>query len=169
MELSNGLLIDAFYSIRDVVNETVNGLSVADLGFQPTESANSIAWLVWHLTRIQDDHISGLSSKAQVWVKDWYERFNLPFEKNDTGYGHSLEDVARVRSEANLLTNYFNAVNTETIKYIETLDKQDYEKVVDNRWDPPVTQAVRLISIVSDDLQHAGQAAYVRGLLSKRQ
>ena len=165
--IANELLIDAFKRIRDVVIETVDGLSVDDLAFRPNGSANSIAWLMWHLTRIQDDHISELASKEQVWTKGWYERFGLSFEKNDTGYGHSSSDVSSVRASAKLLTGYFDAVYEETIEYVEKLVEHDYERVVDKRWDPPVTQAVRLISIVSDDLQHAGQAAYIRGLLNK--
>ena len=40
------------------------------------------------------------------------------------------------------------------------------DRVVDRTWDPPVTLGVRLVSILDDDTQHAGQAAYVRGLLS---
>ncbi len=169
MNIADELLIDAFSRIRDIAKETVNGLSATDLAFRPSESANSIAWLVWHLTRIQDDHLSDLAAKEQVWNKGWYERFGLPFERGDTGYGHNPKDVARVHPEAQLLTGYLDAVHSETIRYIEKLVEHDYEKIVDTRWDPPVTQAVRLISVVSDDLQHAGQAAYIRGLLSKRQ
>jgi hypothetical protein len=37
--------------------------------------------------------------------------------------------------------------------------------VVDASWDPPVTLGVRLVSVISDDLQHAGQAAYLRGMI----
>jgi hypothetical protein len=40
----------------------------------------------------------------------------------------------------------------------------DLDRVVDKRWDPPVTLGVRLVSVVDDDAQHVGQAAYVRGL-----
>ena len=43
----------------------------------------------------------------------------------------------------------------------------DLERVVDTSWDPPVTLGVRLISVISDDLQHAGQAAYAAGLLKQ--
>lgn len=167
MQLTNELLIDAFNRIRDVVTRTVKGLSVDDLAFRPSQSANSIAWLVWHLTRIQDDHIADLAEKEQVWAKDWFKRFNLPFEESDTGYGHTSKDVANVRASAQLLTGYSDAVHSESVKYIEKLKEQDYQKVVDRRWNPPVTQAVRLVSIVSDDLQHAGQAAYIRGLLKQ--
>jgi hypothetical protein len=41
----------------------------------------------------------------------------------------------------------------------------ELDRVVDRRWDPPVTMGVRLISIADDCLQHVGQASYLRGLL----
>jgi hypothetical protein len=39
---------------------------------------------------------------------------------------------------------------------------------VDDYWDPPVTLGVRLVSIISDDLQHVGQAAFIRGVIERR-
>ena len=45
------------------------------------------------------------------------------------------------------------------------LTDADLPRVVDERWDPPVTLGVRLVSVISDCLQHAGQAAFVRGIL----
>lgn len=163
--IANELLEDLFNRIRDVVVETIDGLSLDDLVFRPSSNANSIAWLVWHLTRIQDDHIADLASKDQIWDRGWCKKFGLPFDLSVTGYGQSTIDVAKVRPSAQLLIDYFNAVHSYTIEFIKTLNDGDYKRVVDKRWNPPVTLAVRLISIVSDDLQHAGQAAYIKGLL----
>ena len=166
--ISNELLIDAFGRVQEVVHQTVEGLSKEDLAFCPTESANSIAWLVWHLTRVQDDHIAGVAHTKQVWHTGWSQRCALPFADDATGYGHSGKDVAAVQVSADLLLGYYDAVHEATIGYIQGLKDEDYKKIVDTRWNPPVTVAVRLISVISDDLQHAGQAAYIRGLLKSR-
>ncbi|MEU6038205.1 DUF664 domain-containing protein [Actinomadura sp. NPDC047616] len=161
------LLTDAFGRIREVVHQAVDGLSPQQLAYRAGEDANSIAWLVWHLTRIQDDHIADVAGLPQVWTsKGWAERFGLPFDAADTGYGHSSDQVAAVQVESGeLLTGYHDAVYQQTISYVETLTDDDLPLVVDRSWDPPVTLAVRLVSVISDDLQHAGQAAFVRGLL----
>ena len=161
---SNDLLKDTFKRIKDIVTATVKDTTVEELTYRPSESANSIAWLVWHLTRIQDNHISDLLGKEQVWKEGWSKKFDLPFPEDDTGYGHKSKEVGYVRADSKLLLDYFMAVYDETIKYIDSLKEEDYKKVVDKRWDPPVTLGVRLISVISDDLQHAGQAAYVKGL-----
>ena len=161
------ILMDAFSRVNDVGHETVSGLSIDELVYRPAPQANSIAWLIWHLSRIQDDHIADLAGVEQVWQKDWHERFSLPFNKNDTGYGHDSKDVAEVKVSSELLLGYHDAVFAKTLKYLHGIKAEDYKRVVDKRWNPPVTLAVRLMSIISDDLQHAGQAAYIRGLLKQ--
>ena len=40
---------------------------------------------------------------------------------------------------------------------------------MDEAWDPPVTLGVRLVSVISDCLQHAGQAEFIRGILLRHQ
>ena len=73
------LLMDAFERIRDGVHPTANGLNVEELSFRPDVESNSIAWLVWHLTRIQDDHVAHLRGDSQRWLEaGWAERFALP-------------------------------------------------------------------------------------------
>jgi uncharacterized damage-inducible protein DinB len=158
------LLVDAFGRIREIVHHTVDGLSEDQLAHRPGGEANSIAWLVWHLTRVQDDHVAKAAGTEQVWPK-WANRFDLPFDVRDTGYGHDSAAVAAVRAPAELLTAYHDAAFERTLEYVREITDADLDRVVDRRWDPPVTLAVRLVSVVSDDLQHAGQAAFVRGLL----
>ncbi|MEW1679407.1 DUF664 domain-containing protein [Streptomyces noursei] len=169
MSASTDLLVDAFGRIREVVEEVVDGLGPEELGSRPDGRANSIAWLVWHLTRVQDDHVAGVAGTEQIWTADeWSEAFGLPFPQADIGYGHSRKDVAKVRGlSAELLTGYHAAVHESTARFLATLAVKDLGRVVDRGWSPPVTLGVRLVSVVSDDLQHAGQAAYVRGLLGR--
>lgn len=161
-----GLLEDAFGRVRGVVHAAVRDLDETDLAFRPDPHANSIAWLVWHLTRVQDDHLAAAFGREQVWASEgWAERFGLPFEPSDTGYGHSSAQVAAVRAGAELLAGYHDASHARTIELLRGLRAEDeLQRIVDRRWDPPVTLAVRLVSVVSDNLQHAGQAAFVRGM-----
>ena len=162
------LLGDAFGRIRGVVRNSVDGLTEEELAFRPGGTGNSIGWLAWHLTRIQDDHVATVAGREQAWTADgWADRFGLPFPAADHGYGHSSEQVAAVRAPADLLLGYHDAVYRNTMAYVENLTGADLERVVDEAWDPPVTLGVRLVSVISDDLQHAGQAAYLRGLVTK--
>jgi Protein of unknown function (DUF664) len=164
------LLADAFGRVREVVHGVVKGLTAEQLSFRVDPEANSIAWLVWHLTRIQDDHVADVARAEQVWTSHgWAERFGLPFDPRDTGYAHRADEVAAVRVESGeLLVGYYDAVHEQTIRYVQRLGDADLDRVVDRSWNPPVTLGVRLVSVIADDLQHAGQAAFVRGILERR-
>jgi hypothetical protein len=159
------LLTDAFGRVREIVHRVVDGLDEDQLGHR-VGGANSIAWLVWHLARVQDDHLADAAGHEQVWLEQgWSGRFDLPFEPDATGYGHDAEEVSAVRAGAELLSGYADAVYERTVAYVSGLSGTDLDRVVDEAWDPPVTLGVRLVSVIADDLQHAGQAAYARGLL----
>ncbi len=166
--LSTDLLDDAFDRIRDVVHSALEGATTEVLSFRPDPEANTIAWLVWHLTRVQDDHVAELAGEEQVWIAGgWADRFDLPFERDATGYGQSANDVAAVQADEELLAGYYDAVHARTVDYLHGLAETEFKRIVDRSWDPPVTLATRLVSIVSDDLQHAGQASYLRGLAKR--
>ena len=162
------LSVDGFGRIREVVHEVLDGLDDADLEYRLDSQANPICWLIWHLTRVQDDHIAGVSGLEQVWFSGWEEQFGLPLDPGDIGYGHDSDQVAVVRAPRDLLAGYHDATYDQTIAFVSGLTDADLAKVVDRRWDPPVTMATRLVSVLSDDLQHAGQAAYVKGLIERR-
>ncbi len=160
------LLIGLFDHVRSTTRSAVRGLDPDQLAHRPGGTGNSIAWLAWHLTRVQDDHVADVADTEQVWTADgWAERFALPFPAGDIGYGQSSDEAGAVRAEAALLTGYLDAVCDRTVDYLRGLAADDFDRIVDDRWDPPVTLGVRLTSVANDDLQHAGQAAYVRGLL----
>ncbi|MFC9895022.1 DUF664 domain-containing protein [Nocardia sp. NPDC127579] len=167
---SADLLIDAFGRVQENVHGAVAGLSTEELSIRLEPGANSIAWLIWHLTRVQDDHIADVAELRQVWTAaGWAERFDLPFDDSATGYGHDTADIdAFTGTTAELLLGYYDAVHIRTLDYIRTLTDRDLPRIVDTRWTPPVTLGVRLISVVDDDIQHSGQAAFIRGILLRR-
>ncbi|MCS5722704.1 DinB family protein [Herbiconiux sp. CPCC 203407] len=169
---STELLDDAFTRIRETVRRATGGLTPEQLTARIDPEANTIAWLVWHLIRVQDDHIAEVAGTEQVWTSGgWSERFGLPFETDATGYGHSPAEVAQVAGPgvtSESLVDYHEAVYAATSAYLRSLPDDELSRVVDESWDPPVTLAVRLVSVISDDLQHAGQASFVRGVIERR-
>jgi hypothetical protein len=167
---SADLLTDAFGRVQESVHDAVDGLDTDELAYRVDPDANSIAWLIWHLTRVQDDHVADVAGRPQVYDAQGYaDRFGAAFDARAIGYGHSSDEVARVRVDSpQLLLDYFDAVHAQTIDYVRGLTDADLPRVVDTRWDPPVTLAVRLVSVVDDCLEHAGQAAFVKGLVVRR-
>jgi uncharacterized damage-inducible protein DinB len=160
------LLLELYDRIPPLAAAAVKDLDAEDLCRAPEPGANTIGWLVWHIARVQDHHVAELLGTDQVWVGgDWAGRFGLEADSSNTGYGHSPEEVATVRPESSqVLLDYLHEVQARTAVMLQGLAPEDLDREVDRRWDPPVTLGVRLVSIADDGLQHAGQAAYVRGL-----
>jgi uncharacterized damage-inducible protein DinB len=165
----NDLLTEAYGRLPDLVAGALDGLSPEQLRQAPAAGANPVGWLVWHLTRIQDHHVADVQGEEQLWVTgDWAARCGLAADPNDTGFGHGPEEIAAVRPEdGRVLLDYHRAVVDRTRAYLRGLRPADLDRVVDESWDPPVTLGVRLVSVLDDDLQHVGQAAYVRGLIQR--
>ena len=170
MTASTELLVDAFGRIPGIAQRVVRGLTPDELATQVEEGTNSIGWLIWHLTRIQDAQVAEVAGSEQVWTAaGWFDRFGLPFSAAATGYGQSQSEMAQVAGiSGELLIGYYNETHERSVQFVSGLGDSDLARVVDRSWDPPVTLGVRLISVIADDLQHAGQAAFVAGILSRR-
>lgn len=167
---SRELLLNAFDNVEEAVRGAVEGIDPALLTARVDPEANTIGWLVWHLTRVQDDHVAEVAGTEQAYTgAGWADRFALPFDPREHGYGFSSEDVGRTEiTDPELLVGYHADVHARTAQFLGTVTAADLDRVVDTRWDPPVTLGVRLVSVVTDDLQHAGQAALLRGVLERR-
>ena len=163
------LLADAFGRIGGMVHGALEGLSLEELSFRVDGGSNPIAWLIWHLARVQDDHVAEVAGTEQLWTSaGWAERFGLPLVVSDTGYGHRPEQVAVVVAEATNLLGYYDAVEQATLSYVRGLSDDDLDRIVDERWNPPVSLGTRLVSVIDDDVAHAAQAAFVRGIIERR-
>jgi hypothetical protein len=172
MATSAELLIDGFGRIRESVADVLGGLTAEQLVYEVGADANPVSWLVWHLTRVQDDHVAAAFGVPQVWSSEgWATRLGLPDRMMDHGYGHTSSQVASVAAAcaaSGLLGEYHEAVYAQTVKLVADISDADLDRVVDRRWTPPVTLAVRLVSVLDDDMQHVGQAAFVRGILLRK-
>ncbi len=164
------LIVDGLNRVDEDVRRALHGLSADQLAYRPAEHANSIAWLAWHLTRVEDDHVSELAGRPQAWIEDrWHERFGKPGDMNDTGFGYGPEQVAALKPAGpEILLEYFAAVHSRSLEYVAGLSCADMDRVIDRRWDPPVTVGVRLVSVVNDCTEHVGQMSYLRGLIEDR-
>ena len=162
------LITDGYGRVLEVLERALNGLTEDDLDQQPHPDCNSMGWLTWHLTRVQDDHIADLMGEEQLWISEgWHGRFNRAADPSAIGFGHSSADVAAFKSpEVKTLLAYHRAVVERSKRYITTLSITDLDRELKEPWFHPLpTVGVRLISVMSDCLQHAGQVAYLRGLL----
>ena len=163
------VLQDAYGRIRGLVRGIADGLDAEALAWRPDADANSIGWLLWHLTRVQDDHVSEIAGIQEAWVTDgWARRCGMDPDPENTGYGHTSDEVAGIAVSADILVDYHDAVAVRTFQYLSKADADDLDRLIDHNWTPPVSVGVRLVSVIGDSYQHAGQAAYLKGLYERR-
>ncbi len=162
------VLIESFDRIEASARDVLADLDPDLLTARLDPDANTIAWLVWHLSRVADDHVAEVAGTSQVWEEGWSDRFDLPFDPAAHGYGQTSEDVAAVTVGGDLLWGYHQAVHHRVHAYLGGLEAHELTRVVDEQWDPPVTLGVRLVSLINDGTQHVGQAAFLRGVLERQ-
>ncbi|MDL9938458.1 DUF664 domain-containing protein [Gordonia sp. ABSL1-1] len=162
------ILLDSLGRVAENVDAVLDGLDERLLNIAPAPGANTIGWLVWHLARVQDAQIADVAGASEIWLTDgWAGRFDLPFPDTATGYGQTAEDLARFHvADPALLAGYYDATHRASVDYLAALSDSELDRIVDENWDPPVTLGVRLVSIIDDDAQHVGQAAYLKGVLA---
>lgn len=163
------LLRDSFTRLIEHVDGLTDDLSDEVSFFRPMavsgEQANSICWLIWHSARVQDAQLAQIADVDQVWFSGgWVDRFALDLPRGAHGYGHTAQEVGKVRAPAHLLAGYYHAVHKMALEYVAGVTTGELARVVDETWNPPVTASVRLVSIIDDCAQHLGQAAYLRGI-----
>jgi hypothetical protein len=164
------ILRDAYDRIHEELPALLDGLDAETVLWRPDADANSIGWLAWHLTRVQDDHLAGVGEREQAWTAEGFaERFALPYAVGEIGYGHTSAEVGSFDvTDLSLLVGYHDAVHAMTMRVLDAMDDAAYGRVVDERWDPPVPAAVRLVSVIGDAQAHLGQIGYVRGMAERR-
>lgn len=165
------LIIDGYGRVAQVLQKALDGLAADDLERQPHPDANSIGWLAWHTSRVQDHEVAALMGEEQLWLKDgWHARFGRPADPHDSGFGHTSEDVSAFKSpDVGTLLAYHRAVLERTERYVNSLSAADLDRKLEEPWFQPLpTVGVRLVSVMSDSLQHVGQVAYLRGLFKGR-
>ena len=147
----------------------LDGITAEQLAYRPGDQSNSIGWLVWHLSRIQDRIVSNLVGQEQAWVSDgWHAKFGRAADAADTGMGVAPDEAHSLRLEsADPLLAYYDAVAKRSLEYLSGLTPADLDLVIDAS-NPETTVGFRLAVCILDNVQHAGQAAYLRGLIENR-
>src|SRR5438270_5463319 len=139
---SKDILLDLYSRIQRTLTMSLKDLTPEQLQFRPGPESNSIAWLVWHLTRVQDKQVSEIAGKEQAWISDaWHEKFGKPADPEDTGQRYTAEQVASVKPpSAQQLLDYFEAVLKRSMEYLQTVTSSDLDRVLNEpQWNPMPT------------------------------
>ena len=161
--IATDILIDGFTRVYDSLHRMLPDLSEAELAQEPHPS---MGWLAWRLSRVIDNNASRLAGKEQLWVAaGWGERFGMTPSSYDFGRSaaHSREQVHTFRASAELLLAYHEAVYARMKTYLSALSPEELARQIDiERYQPPPTVAVRLISVLENAMNNQGQISYLK-------
>jgi hypothetical protein len=151
----------ALNSVRSSVALTLDGLSPQQLAHRPGPESNPVGWLIWHMARMQDRGISTITGDPQVWITGgWHERYGMDADPDNTGMGHDAAQVSAFTApDVATLLQHYDAILKNTLKYLEAVSPHGLDRVIHES-----TIGERLLSVLNGNMQHIGQAGYVRGL-----
>jgi uncharacterized damage-inducible protein DinB len=165
---ANEVLLGILNRVQEIVHMGLKDVTPEQLLYHPDGHPNSIGWLAWHLTRVQDNTIPRMDGGPQLWTSaGWHAKFNMPADPNESGHMHTPEQVAAVQPpDAQTLLDFHDAVAQRTRTFLEAQDSKTLDGPYDDaRFNPPLTIGARLVGMLNDNFQHAGQMAYLRGML----
>ena len=160
------LIVDGLGRVQEVLHRALQGVPSTVLCRMPTKDTNSMAWLAWHLTRVQDHHLSDLAGLPQQWsAQGWHAKFRMKPDDSETGSGHTPKQVEALKVDGpELLLGYYDAVYERSKRYLAGVRPVDLDRELDEpQYTPLPKVGVRLVSVLADNTQHAGQIAYLRG------
>lgn len=118
---------------RTFEEEVWQGLSEAQAGCIPAGGEHSIAWVMWHLARIEDVTMNVLlAGSGQVLHSgDWLKRLGV--DREETGNGMDVSQVAELSRQVELrvLRDYRTAVGRRTRVIVRDLQAADFKRGVE--------------------------------------
>jgi len=161
-------LLTAHQRNWDMIDAALEGLDDATMSRQPDPECNSVAWILWHMSRVVDTFVhTRLQEKPQVWVQDgWHQKFGMAPDPEDRGVGWTAEQVRAWKAPSkDVQLGYYQAVRARARDFMSSRSYADLEK---QKLIPPVTEprtvAAALGQMTWDAVAHGGQIAYLRGL-----
>jgi uncharacterized damage-inducible protein DinB len=150
----------------DGLRRAIEGLTPAEARWQPTVHTNHIAWLVWHMARVEDRLVSQyLRGTTEVWTAEgWADRFKMSPESH--GGGQTMEDVRAMPDI--LLTDlmaYFEAVRAVTHQYLDPATDADFSREYRHPRRGLVTGTWIMVHLIVEESQHTGQVGLIRGMM----
>ncbi len=147
------------------IHQSTDGLTDEQLYYRPSSDTNSIAWLIWHLSRWRDKISAAVVGEPQVWASEgWAQRFDI--DPDRTGLGDTLEQVAAFSVGRDLLLGYASAAHNAIVERVFRMTPEQFEKEIE--YSPGSSRPAwrALVSVMGDSSEHTGQINYLRGMIT---
>lgn len=126
---------------------------------RPHPRVNSIAWILWHMYRVEDAGINRfITDRAQVLDEgNWMERMNVPYRHNGGDMTFAEVEALSQRIDIDGLYDYILAVQARTRETVSSLTMDDLDAVME---EPRLRQI-----LVDEGLAHRNPEGYLQNYL----
>ncbi|GGA80045.1 DinB family protein [Ornithinibacillus halotolerans] len=122
-------------TLADDLLENLEGETFRQYPVSTPDTKNSIAWHLWHMTRIEDMTMNILidDNKQVLHMSNWLEQMNIPF--THSGNDMSVEEITLLSSTINLnaLLEYRKSVGKQTQEIISRLIPGQFRMKIDQK------------------------------------
>ena len=115
----------------EMIETALEGLDEGTLSRQPSEQCNSIAWLLWHMSRVLDMVVhSRTRDRPQLWITEgWHKKFGMSDDAEDRGVGWTAAQVSGWRPPPlEVQMDYYYAVKAATKDFLTSATPAELEK-----------------------------------------
>lgn len=124
------------------VDILLNDLRRSEYCIMPSSKDETIAWVLWHITRIEDLTMNILvANREQVFDDKWKVQLNVSI--SDTGNALSDDEIMELSCQLNIkkLIAYRNAVGKSTRDIVKSLSPEDMKRKVSKQGIEAIKQA----------------------------
>ena len=146
----NHFIVDRLDASYLWIERLRDGVTDEQFYYRPKDDTNSIAWLVWHLSRWRDRTSAIVTGDTQVWISE----------------GDTPEQVADFRPDRDLVLSYADAAHRAIVDRVLKLTANQLVEHVKGLTGEPRPAWRVLAGVIGDSTEHVGQINFLRGMTS---
>ncbi len=155
-------ILNSLEQSQGYLTEALDGLTQEEAAWSPGVECNSITFILWHLSRVEDFFVNRViqRQKELYEAENWQEKLGTPVK----AYQYTVEELqAWPAPKLEVLREYANSVREKTLALIQSIPPEKLSELA--RPDrPPDTIGGILGRISTEIAMHVGQIAYLRGV-----
>jgi len=159
------LLLRSLEESQGYLTKALDGLTQEEAAWTPREGCNSIAFIFWHLIRVEDIWINRvLRGEKQVYeAEDWPKKLGTP--AGESGYHYTMEQLqAWPVPRIELLQGYADSVREQTLTFLQSVTAGKLSEIANPDQSPDTTGAI-LSHLITEIALHVGQIDYLCGVV----
>ncbi len=158
------IILGSLQQSQGFLAKALDDLTQEEASWRPTSECNSIAFILWHLARVEDYFMSRvIQRQTETYEAEGWQQ-KLGTAPRDMGFGYTVEKLqAWPVPKLEIIRGYHEAVRLKTLAFLESATPEKLAEVP--RPDrSPDSIGISLGHMATELALHISQIAYLRGV-----